>query len=217
MIDTSTDPFGTQTSEVVELHLDGDRRPGELRAPRSRCSCSTPPPASSRSVTASTAARCPTASATSSRRCTRPAAARPSLPAAGDTVPPQRSVPNLAGALVLSITSGADAETAGELVLRGPAELSSRGRAVAPGDYATLALGAEGVDIARAHCLPGRDPRSTGGVAPGVVGVIVVPRHARARRAADAVARGTARRRRRARARGRRRRRGGRGRRADLP
>ena len=97
------------------------------------------------------------------------------LPAAGDTISPQRSVPNLTGALVLSITTGADTETAGELVLRGPAELCSRGRAVAPGDYATLALGAEGVDIARAHCLPGRDPRSSGGVTPGVVGVIVVP------------------------------------------
>jgi predicted phage baseplate assembly protein len=97
------------------------------------------------------------------------------LPAAGDTITPQRSVPNLTGALVLSITTGADTETAGELVLRGPAELCSRGRAVAPGDYATLALGAEGVDIARAHCLPGQDPRSSGGVTPGVVGVIVVP------------------------------------------
>ena len=98
------------------------------------------------------------------------------LPAAGDTITPQRSVPDLTGALVLAITSGADAETPDELVLRGPDELSSRGRAVAPGDYATLALGAPGVDIARAHCLPGRDPRSSGGVAPGVVGVIVVPR-----------------------------------------
>jgi hypothetical protein len=76
---------------------------------------------------------------------------------------------------VLSITSGADAERADELVLRGPAELCSRGRAVAPGDYATLALAAEGVDIARAHCLPGQDPRSSGGVAPGVIGVIAVP------------------------------------------
>ena len=97
------------------------------------------------------------------------------LPAAGDTVTPQRSIPNLDGATVLSITTGADAETPDELVLRGPAELCSRGRAVAPGDYATMALGAQGVDIARAHCLPGRDPRSSGGVAPGVVGVIVVP------------------------------------------
>jgi predicted phage baseplate assembly protein len=97
------------------------------------------------------------------------------LPAAGDTVSPQRSVPNLTGAAVLTITSGAEGETAGELALRGPSELCCRGRAVAPGDYATMALDAEGVDIARAHCLPGRDPRSPGGPVPGVVGLVVVP------------------------------------------
>ncbi|MEA2371768.1 MAG: hypothetical protein QOH12_2162 [Solirubrobacteraceae bacterium] len=98
------------------------------------------------------------------------------LPAPGDLLPAQRTSPNLTGATVLTITGGADAETAGELVQRGPTEISSRGRAVAPGDYATLALGARGVDVARAHCLPGRDPRSTGAVAPGLVGIVVVPR-----------------------------------------
>jgi len=98
------------------------------------------------------------------------------LPVPGDTITAQRSVPNLSGATVLAITTGADSETSGELVLRGPAEICSRGRAVAPGDYATLALTASGVDVARAHCLPGTDPRSGGGVVPGVVGVIVVPR-----------------------------------------
>jgi predicted phage baseplate assembly protein len=97
------------------------------------------------------------------------------LPAAGDVVDPRRSIPNLTGATVLSITTGADGETAGELVLRGPAQLSSRGRAVAPNDYATMALDAEGVDVARAFCLPGRDPRTPGAPVPGVVGVIVVP------------------------------------------
>jgi predicted phage baseplate assembly protein len=97
------------------------------------------------------------------------------LPAPGDTVSPQRSVPNLTGAAVLTITTGADTESAGELVLRGPAQLCSRGRAVAPGDYATMALGTKGVDVARAHCLPGRDPRSSGVPVPGVVGLIVVP------------------------------------------
>ncbi|MEA2292446.1 MAG: hypothetical protein QOE86_85 [Solirubrobacteraceae bacterium] len=97
------------------------------------------------------------------------------LPAPGARIGAQRSIPNLTGATVLSITTGADAETPGELVLRGPDELCSRGRAVAPADYATLALAAEGVDVARAHCLPGIDPRSSGRPVPGVVGVIVVP------------------------------------------
>jgi len=97
------------------------------------------------------------------------------LPVVGDVVGPRRSVPNLTGATVLAITTGADAEPAGELVVRGPSALRSRGRAVAPSDYATMALEAEGVDIARACCLPGRDPRTSGGPMPGVVGVIVVP------------------------------------------
>jgi predicted phage baseplate assembly protein len=98
------------------------------------------------------------------------------LPAPGDTIGSQRGIPNLTGATVLTITSGADRETAGELVLRGPDAIISRGRAVAPADYASLALGAEGVDVARAHCLPGTDPRSSGGTAPGVLGVLVVPK-----------------------------------------
>jgi predicted phage baseplate assembly protein len=98
------------------------------------------------------------------------------LPAAGDTISSERGIPNLTGATVLTITTGADAETASELVLRGPDEIISRGRAVAPADYATLALGAEGVDIARAHCLPATDPRTSGGSVPGLVGVVVVPK-----------------------------------------
>jgi predicted phage baseplate assembly protein len=96
------------------------------------------------------------------------------LPAAGDTIGARQSIPNLTGATVLTITTGADPETSGELVLRGPDELCSRGRAVAPADYATLALAAQGVDVARAHCLPGTDPRSPSGPVPGVVGVLVV-------------------------------------------
>jgi predicted phage baseplate assembly protein len=97
------------------------------------------------------------------------------LPAPGDSLAPQRSVPNLGGATVLTITTGADAEQAGALVLRGPSEISSRGRAVAPADYATLALGTGGVDVARAHCLPATDPTSPGSAVPGVLGIIVVP------------------------------------------
>jgi predicted phage baseplate assembly protein len=97
------------------------------------------------------------------------------LPAPGDKIGSRQSIPSLTGATVLTITTGADTETSGELVLRGPDELSSRGRAVAPADYATLALAAEGVDVARAHCLPGTDPRSPSGPLPGVVGVVIVP------------------------------------------
>ena len=97
------------------------------------------------------------------------------LPAPGDTISAVQSIPGLVGATVLTITTGADAETAGELALRGPAGITSHGRAVAPADYATLALGAPGVEIARAHCLPCVDPRTPGVPVPGVVGVVVVP------------------------------------------
>lgn len=97
------------------------------------------------------------------------------LPAPGDTISLQQSIPNLVGATVLTITTGAETETSDELVLRGPTEIRSRGRAVAPSDYGALALGAEGVDIARAHCLPGADPRWPGAPVPGLVGVVVVP------------------------------------------
>ncbi len=97
------------------------------------------------------------------------------LPKPGDLIASERSLPNLIGATVLTITTGADAETPGQLVLRGPAEICSRGRAVTPADYATLALRAEGADVARAHCLPGTDPASPGSSVPGVLGIIVVP------------------------------------------
>ena len=97
------------------------------------------------------------------------------LPAPGDTIAPQRSVPGLTGATVLTITTGADPEDATKLARRGPGELRSRGRAVAATDYATLALAAEGVDVARAHCLAATDPRSPASVVPGLVGVVVVP------------------------------------------
>lgn len=97
------------------------------------------------------------------------------LPVPGDRLAPQRSVRHLTGATVLTITTGADTETASDLALRGPEEIRSRGRAVAPADYATQALAAEGADVARAHCLPTSDPRSPGGAAPGLVGVVVVP------------------------------------------
>jgi len=174
VVDASTDPFGTQTSEALSstwteaddlASLGPDAQRFELEAATGIVTFGDgvhgrAVPEGFRNVIATVYA---TGGGTAN------------LPAPGDTVTPQRSIPELTGAAVLSITTGADAETPGELVLRGPAELCSRGRAVAPGDYATLALGAPGVDIARAHCLPGRDPRSSGGVAPGVVGVVVVP------------------------------------------
>jgi predicted phage baseplate assembly protein len=100
------------------------------------------------------------------------------LPRPGDVLPPLRTVPDLTGAAVLSITTGSDAETQARLLVRGPAAIRSRLRAVAPEDYATLALGTPGVDVARAHCLPGRDPASHACRAPGTVGVVVVPRTA---------------------------------------
>lgn len=94
---------------------------------------------------------------------------------AGDRLTPQRSVSGLDGARVLRRSRGADEEALDELLLRGPEMIRSRQRAVLPADYAAMALTTESVEIARAHCLPGRDPRYPGGSFPGVVGVIVVP------------------------------------------
>jgi len=174
VVDASTDPFGTQTSEALSstwteaddlASLGPDAQRFELEAATGIVTFGDG--VHGRAVPEGFRNGIATVYATG--------AGTGNLPAPGDTGTPQRSIPGLTGAAVLSITTGADAETPGELVLRGPAELCSRGRAVAPGDYATLALGAPGVDIARAHCLPGRDPRSSGGVAPGVVGVVVVP------------------------------------------
>lgn len=100
---------------------------------------------------------------------------RSGLPKLGDLVAARRSVPGLGAATVVGITAGADQESRSELARRGPDEIRSRRRAVAAGDYVTRALATDGVDIARAHCLPARDPRSPGGPVPGVVGMLVVP------------------------------------------
>jgi hypothetical protein len=88
----------------------------------------------------------------------------------------ERAIANLGGATVLSITTGADAETAGSLLLRGPAAVRSRLRAVAASDYATSALDTPDADVARAHCLPSRDLRGSAPSVPGTVTVVVVPR-----------------------------------------
>jgi predicted phage baseplate assembly protein len=98
------------------------------------------------------------------------------LPAPGALLSPLRSTPGLTGATVLSITSGSDAETQAGLLRRGPAAIRSQLRAVAPEDYATLALATPGVDVARAHCLPGQHPDAPGRAAPGTLGLLVVPR-----------------------------------------
>jgi predicted phage baseplate assembly protein len=70
---------------------------------------------------------------------------------------------------------GADAEPPADTMRRGPAQLSARGRAVTPDDYALLALRAPGALVARAHGVAGLDPARPGVPVPGVVGVLVVP------------------------------------------
>ena len=97
-------------------------------------------------------------------------------PKVGDTLSPDRSVPGLTGATVLSLTTASPAESPAQLLARGPATVRSRGRAVAPSDYATAALDTPSGGVARAHCLAARDVRRSGGVAPGTVTVLVVPR-----------------------------------------
>ncbi len=99
------------------------------------------------------------------------------LPAVGDGVRARRSLPGLGEATVVAITTGADDERLESYLRRGPGEIRSGRRAVAPADYVTRALTAGGVDIARAHCLPATDPRD-GTRTPGVVGVLVVPHRA---------------------------------------
>jgi predicted phage baseplate assembly protein len=98
------------------------------------------------------------------------------LPLPGDILAPERSVPGLTGATVLALTTGSDAETSAQLLRRGPATIRSRQRAVAASDYARSALDTSGIAVARAHCLPATDVRSSGAVVPGTVTVVVVPR-----------------------------------------
>jgi predicted phage baseplate assembly protein len=98
------------------------------------------------------------------------------LPRPDDLLAAERSVPQLTGLRVASITTGTPAETLTSLLKRGPTVIRSRLRAVAPADYAAAALAAPGVDVARASCLPGVDPAGGGAVSPGTVGVVVVPR-----------------------------------------
>ncbi|HLK05673.1 MAG TPA: putative baseplate assembly protein [Candidatus Acidoferrum sp.] len=72
-------------------------------------------------------------------------------------------------------TGGLDAETQQEALIRGPAELRAFGRAVAPADYAALALRTPGAKVARAFAVAGFHPAFSGKPIPGVVCVFVVP------------------------------------------
>jgi len=103
-----------------------------------------------------------------------PAGASP--PKVGDTLAPDRSVPGLTGATVLSLSAASPAESPAQLLARGPATVRSRGRAVAASDYAIAALESPSGGVARAHCLAARDVRASSDVAPGTVTVLVVPR-----------------------------------------
>jgi len=98
------------------------------------------------------------------------------LPVPGDLLPPEVSVPDLTGLRLTSISTGSDSEAASSLLRRGPAVIRSRRRAVAAADYATAALATPGVDVARAHCLPGVDPAASATTCPGSLGIVVVPR-----------------------------------------
>jgi predicted phage baseplate assembly protein len=71
-------------------------------------------------------------------------------------------------------TGGEDAETQAEARLRGPSEIRSRGRAVAPADYEILALRVTGAQVSRAHAVSGFHPSFAGSAIPGVVCVFVV-------------------------------------------
>ena len=87
------------------------------------------------------------------------------LPAAGDTLDPQRSLPNLDGAVVLGSPPGPTPR-------RRPARCAARPRSVRaaarsrPPTTRRSRSGPTASTIARAHCLPGRDPRSPGGSFP---------------------------------------------------
>lgn len=98
------------------------------------------------------------------------------LPRPGDQLASERSVPGLTGATMLTLSTGSEAETPSQLLRRGPATIRSRLRAVAASDYATAALDTAGVAVARAHCLPATDVRSSGADVAGTVTVLVVPR-----------------------------------------
>jgi predicted phage baseplate assembly protein len=72
-------------------------------------------------------------------------------------------------------SGGTDAELEQQTVLRGGQDVQAGGRAVAPGDYAVLAMRSPGANVARAHAIGGFHPSYPGRRIPGIVGVLVVP------------------------------------------
>jgi hypothetical protein len=78
----------------------------------------------------------------------------------------------------LPAEGGADAETAEQVIVRGPRSLHHRGRAVGAGDYETLAREAS-PSVAVARALPGRDP--SGRATPGWVTLVITPQSAEPR------------------------------------
>jgi predicted phage baseplate assembly protein len=71
-------------------------------------------------------------------------------------------------------SGGRAAETLDQTSTRGPLEIRSGGRAVAPADYELLAHRAPGSDVARAHAIASHDARFPGSTIPGSVTVLVV-------------------------------------------
>ena len=78
----------------------------------------------------------------------------------------------------LAAEGGADAETAEQVARRGPYSLRHRGRAVAAGDYETMAREAS-PSVALARAVAGRD--AGGLAAPGWVTLVVIPQSAEPR------------------------------------
>jgi predicted phage baseplate assembly protein len=71
-------------------------------------------------------------------------------------------------------SGGKAAETRAETMLRGPLQIRTGGRAVAPADYALLALQAPGADVERAHAIGCHDARFPGAAIPGSVTILLV-------------------------------------------
>lgn len=84
------------------------------------------------------------------------------------SIPLLNEVRNLTDAV-----GGSDEEGELDTLLRAPAELRSRGRAVTPADFELLALRAPGADVTRACAIPGQHPGFPGNPIAGVVGLFV--------------------------------------------
>ena len=86
-----------------------------------------------------------------------------------------RSVPFVTAVTNPQAASGGKAaETLDQTRTRGPLEIRSGRRAVAPADYELLAQRAPGSDVSRAHAISSHDARFPGSTIPGSVTVLVV-------------------------------------------